>query len=106
MEGFEAEGQEVLASEYRQIYKIVVDLFDKFVDLLGDEVLSLAEYTDILEAGLATAKVGSIPQGNDCLILGDIERTRLEGIRILFFLGVNDGLIPRSAGRGKHPLSV
>ena len=100
MEGFEAEGQEVLASEYRQIYKIVVDLFDKFVDLLGDEVLSLAEYTDILEAGLATAKVGSIPQGNDCLILGDIERTRLEGIRILFFLGVNDGLIPRSAGRG------
>ena len=99
-EKFEAEGKELLASEYRQIYKIVIDLFDKMADLLGDEILSLEEYTDILEAGFATAKVGSIPPGNDCLIFGDIERTRLEGIRILFFLGVNDGLIPRSAGKG------
>lgn len=99
-ETFEAEGQEMLAGEYRQIYKIVIDLFDKMVDLLGDEKLSLEDYTDILEAGFAAAKVGNIPQGNDCLILGDIERTRLDGIKILFFLGVNDGLIPKSADRG------
>ena len=99
-EQFETRGQEELAGEYRQIYKIVIDLFDKMVDLLGDDVLSVAEYTDILEAGFATAKVGNIPRGNDCLILGDIERTRLDGIKILFFLGVNDGLIPRGAQRG------
>ena len=36
-EEFEAKGEEILASEYRQIYKIVVDLLDKMVDLLGDE---------------------------------------------------------------------
>lgn len=99
-EKFEEKGEEILASEYRQIYKIVIDLLDKMVDLLGDEVMPLSDFTDILEAGFASARVGSIPPGNDCLILGDIERTRLDGIKILFFLGVNDGLIPKDTSRG------
>ncbi|MCC8151791.1 MAG: PD-(D/E)XK nuclease family protein [Lachnospiraceae bacterium] len=98
-EAFEESGEELQASAYRQIYKIVIDLFDKMVDLLGEERLSAADYADVLEAGFSAAKVGSIPQGNDCVILGDIERTRLDGVKILFFLGVNDGLIPKKAGR-------
>ncbi len=98
-EEFEESGDELQASAYRQIYKIVIDLFDKMVDLLGEERLSAADYADVLEAGFSAAKVGSIPQGNDCVILGDIERTRLDGVKVLFFLGVNDGLIPKKAGR-------
>ncbi|MCD8109829.1 MAG: PD-(D/E)XK nuclease family protein [Clostridiales bacterium] len=99
-EKFELDGEERLSSAYRQIYKIVIDLFDKLTDLLGDEVLSISDYADVLEAGLSSARVGSIPQGNDCLILGDIERTRLDGVRVLFFLGVNDGVIPKKSQRG------
>ncbi len=99
-EEFEAKGEEILASEYRQIYKIVVDLLDKMVDLLGEEQLPVRDYADVLEAGFSAARVGSIPPGDDCVLLGDIERTRLEGIKVLFFLGVNDGLIPKSAGKG------
>ena len=38
-EAFEEAGEELLASQYRQIYKIVVDLLDKLVDLLGEETL-------------------------------------------------------------------
>ncbi|MCD8148964.1 MAG: helicase-exonuclease AddAB subunit AddB, partial [Clostridiales bacterium] len=98
-EAFEESGEELQASAYRQIYKIVIDLFDKMVDLLGEEKLSAADYADVLETGFSSAKVGSIPQGNDCVILGDIERTRLDGVKVLFFLGVNDGLIPKKAGR-------
>lgn len=99
-EKFEAQGEEILASEYRQIYRIVVDLLDKLVDLLGEEIMSVEDYADVLEAGFSSAKVGSIPPGNDCVILGDIERTRLEGIRVLFFLGVNDSLIPGTLSGG------
>lgn len=98
-EVFEESGEELQASAYRQIYKIVIDLFDKMVDLLGEERLSPSDFSDVLEAGFSAAKVGSIPQGNDCVILGDIERTRLDGVKILFFLGVNDGVIPQKAGR-------
>ncbi len=96
---FEEMGKELLAAQNRQIYKIVIDLFDKMADLLGDEILPASDYAQILEAGFSEAKVGTIPPGSDCVILGDIERTRLEQIKVLFFLGVNDGSIPKSANR-------
>lgn len=77
-----------------------MDLLDKVVDFLGDEMLSIREYADILDAGFEAARVGVIPPGNDKVTIGDIERTRLNHIRILFFLGVNDGVIPKSANNG------
>ena len=45
-----------LAREYAQIYGIVLDLFDKFVQLLGDETVTLEEYCSLLDAGLTEAK--------------------------------------------------
>lgn len=60
---FERQGNQVKAKEYAQIYKIVMDLFDKVVDFLGDEVLPVKEYADILDAGFEAARVGVIPPG-------------------------------------------
>ena len=88
------------AQEYGQIYKIVMDLFDKVTSLLGEEQMSIREYTDILDAGFSAAKVGMIPPGNDRVTVGDIERTRLNHIRILFFVGVNDGIVPKAGSTG------
>lgn len=84
----------LLAKEYEQIYRIVMELFDQFVELLGDEVMSLSEYDKILESGLSEAKVGLIPPGMDQIVVGDTTRTRLKDIKTLFFVGVNDGVIP------------
>ena len=97
---FERQGNQVKAKEYAQIYKIVMDLFDKVVDFLGDEVLPAKEYADILDAGFEAARVGVIPPGNDKVTIGDIERTRLNHIKILFFIGVNDGVVPKAGNAG------
>lgn len=97
---YEAKGELAKAKEYAQIYKIVMDLFDKVAALLGDENLTIQEYSDILDAGFEAAKVGVIPPGNDKILIGDIERTRLNHIKILFFVGVNDGIVPKAANTG------
>ena len=97
---FERQGNQVKAKEYAQIYKIVMDLFDKVVDFLGDEVLPVKEYADILDAGFEAARVGVIPPGNDKVMIGDIERTRLNHIKILFFIGVNDDVVPKAGNAG------
>lgn len=99
-EQYEAEGKLTKAKEYAQIYKIVMDLLDKVVALLGNEVITEKEYADILDAGFEAAKVGVIPPGNDKVTIGDIERTRLNHIRVLFFLGVNDGVVPKAENAG------
>lgn len=92
------------AREYGQIYGIVMNLLDKVVELLGEEFMNLKEFTDILEAGFEEAKVGNIPPSIDQVLVGDLERTRLENIRVLFFLGLNDGWVPKH-GEGTGLLS-
>lgn len=95
---FQAAGELALAKEYAQVYRIVMELFDKFVELLGDERISLKEYCDLLDAGLEEAKVGVIPPSLDQVVIGDVERTRIKNIRALFFVGANDTLLPGKAG--------
>lgn len=99
-EEFTEKGMLSTAKEYQQIYGIVMELFEKLVELLGDEKLPINEYIDVLEAGLGEGKVGVIPPGLDQIVVGDIERTRLKDIKALFFVGVNDGIIPKSGGNG------
>ena len=41
---FRENGELALAKEYAQVYRIVIELIDKFVELLGDEQVSLNEY--------------------------------------------------------------
>lgn len=97
---FQEKGELALAKEYAQIYRIVLELFDKFVELLGDEQISLKEYCDLLDAGLEEAKVGVIPPSLDQVVIGDVERTRIKNIKALFFVGANDTLLPGNAGAG------
>lgn len=97
---FQQEGESALAREYAQIYKVAMDLLDKMVELLGEEQLSIREYREILEAGMEAAAIGIIPPGYDRVVFGDIERTRLSEIKVLFFAGVNDGLIPKAVEHG------
>ena len=98
------EGDRVRELEFRQVYGAVMKLISQMEELLGDESISDKEFSDILEAGFAQIKVGTLPQGVDVVLAGDMERTRIPQIRALFFLGVNEGLIPRSgAGGGLIP---
>lgn len=97
---FEAQNDLAKAKEYEQIYKLIMQLLEQIVSLLGSEMLSLKEFSDILDAGLMEIRVASLPQEVDSLIVGDIERTRLKEIKALFFLGVNDGKIPKDNRSG------
>ncbi len=98
--GFQERGELARAKEYGQIYPLVIDLLDQIEGLLADEELTLKEFADILDSGLAEITVGTIPQNVDRILVGDIERTRLKQVKVLFFLGVNDGNIPKGSGGG------
>ncbi len=97
---FAEEGNLSLSKEYSQIYGKVMILFDKVVSLLGDEKMKLKDYKGILESGFAEIKVGMIPPTIDRVVVGDMERTRLGNIKTMFFMGVNDGIVPKNTGGG------
>lgn len=93
-ENFRTVGEFTLAMEYSQVYGLVMDLFDRLAGLLGDEHVSRKEYGEILDAGFSEIEVGFIPATVDRVVVGDITRTRLDHIKVLFFVGVNDGIVP------------
>jgi len=99
-ENFTAQGDLTRAKEYAQIYRLIMELLEQIHGLLGEEEISLREFLDILEAGFGEIQVGTIPQNVDRVLVGDIERTRLKQVRALFFVGVNDGNIPKSVTKG------
>ncbi|MCR5657179.1 MAG: exodeoxyribonuclease V subunit gamma [Butyrivibrio sp.] len=97
---FHENGDELRAKEYGVIYRKVIELIDQIAMLFGDENISLKEYSDILDVGFSDISIGTIPQNVDRIVVGDIERTRLNEVKVLFFLGVTDDLIPKGVGTG------
>lgn len=100
-EKFRQEENLSMVKEYSQIYEIVMNLLDKLVEILGEKKVRLREFKEILDAGLLEAKVGIVPPTSDQVLVGDMERTRLKDIKILFFAGVNEGKIPKETQAGK-----
>ncbi len=99
-EDYEAAGEPAPAMEYRQIYGAVLELLDQIHELLGDELTPAGEFQELMEAGFAEIRLGTLPQQVDRILIGDIERTRLSQVKVLFFLGVNDGSVPGNSSKG------
>ncbi len=97
---YEENNNPIKAKEYSQIYSVTMDILDKLVGILGDEIVDLEEFHELFEAGLSAASIGVIPPANDSVILGDIERTRLSNIKVLFTIGASDDAIPKKVENG------
>ena len=99
-QSFQEKNQALAAKEFEQVYRIVMELYDQMVLLLGSEHVTLKEFGEIIETGLIEVKMGLIPPGVDEIVVGDTQRTRLKDIKVLFFMGMNEGIVPKSLSSG------
>ena len=86
---------------YGQIFEKTVRLFDKIAELLGDTKMSVKEFYEIVDTGLSDIEVGVVPPTVDRVLIGDITRSRLNHIKVLFFTSVNDGIVPKAPQKGR-----
>lgn len=86
---------------YGQIFEKTVRLFDKIEELLGDTKMSVKEFYEIVDTGLSDIEVGVVPPTVDRVLIGDITRSRLNHIKVLFFTSVNDGIVPKAPKKGR-----
>ena len=97
IDNFRESGLLKLADEYSQVWNIVMELLDQTVEVLGDETLSLEEFSEILKIGLSEYKIGTIPAAVDQVLVGSVERSRSHEIKAMLVLGANDGIFPSAA---------
>lgn len=85
-----------LASQYAQGWNVTMNILDEMVETLGDEKVSFESFLNTLKIGISNHKIGIIPPSKDQVIIGDIERTRSNNVKVLFIVGINDGVFPRA----------
>ncbi|PKM95506.1 MAG: helicase-exonuclease AddAB subunit AddB [Firmicutes bacterium HGW-Firmicutes-1] len=93
---FEEEGQLLYQKEYAQIYRMVIEILDQTVEILGDQKMNTKTYSALFQAGLEECEMGLVPPGLDQVVVGDLERTRLKETKALFVIGFNEGKVPKT----------
>ena len=80
--------------EYSEIIDIINEVLDQAVEVLGDEKVDYKKFIKILNAGFEKYEMGVIPLALDQVTVGDITRIRSNEVKVLYILGVNDGVLP------------
>ncbi|WP_342430211.1 helicase-exonuclease AddAB subunit AddB [Neobacillus sp. FSL H8-0543] len=90
----EIKGNLVRMREHDQVWNAVIELLDQYVEILGEEKVSLKSFSVILEAGFESLHFSLIPPALDQVLIGDLEKSRLTDIKATFVVGVNEGVLP------------
>ncbi|MBR0087648.1 MAG: PD-(D/E)XK nuclease family protein [Lachnospiraceae bacterium] len=93
-------GDMILKREYEEALESLTELFSLTEKILGSEALDHTEFTDVLTDGMSGLRLGMQPPSLDRLVIGDLKRTRLSGIKKLYIMGVNEGLFPAASPAG------
>lgn len=94
IEEFKSAGELDLASEYSQIWNMIMGVLDQIVEVMGEDKISLEQFLKILVQGLGEYSIGLIPPALDQVLVGSIDRIKSHEISHLYILGVNDGIFP------------
>lgn len=84
--------------EYSQIMDSLMQILDQMVEAMGDESMTLDDFGNTLLVGLSSIKISLIPATLDQVIVGDIARVRSGGVKGIYIVGTNDGILPRTPG--------
>ena len=83
-----------IAKQYELSIKILTDLFDEIVLVLGNKNITFDRYAKILKMGFNQSNLGTIPATADQVIVGDVDRSRSHKVKAVFIIGLNDGSFP------------
>jgi ATP-dependent helicase/nuclease subunit B len=87
-------GRQQEAMEHLQLYGIVSSALEQFYGVLGQTVLTPAEFARMLELQLSQYDVGTIPVTLDAVLCGTILNLRNRSPKYLLVLGACDGEFP------------
>ena len=91
---FEEAGLIDTANEYKESYKIFINILDEISIIFRNDKITFDKYINILKIGLKNSGLGKIPQVADQVIVGDVDRSRSHKVRAIYIIGLNDGVFP------------
>ena len=89
-------GQVKEAGESLRLYRFVTDCLGDLCGLFPQTPCDTEEFLSLLTLFFADADLGSVPNRQDCVIVGSAATARFSSVRAVFLLGVCEGELPRA----------
>lgn len=94
----EEQGEEELALEQERIWEKVIGILDSFARVVDGDKKDASEIYSLLDVIISNEKIGVLPQGLDEVLVGNAERSRVSSPKVVFVVGANEGVFPRTPG--------
>ena len=83
----EEQGKIELAKEEELAWNIVMQVLDEIETLFSEDNISFEKYRELLKIGLEQVGLGKIPQTQDQVIIGSLDRTKASNLKTIFIIG-------------------
>lgn len=90
----EEQGKLELAKEEELAWNIVMQVLEEMEALFSNDTISFEKYRELLKVGLSQVGLGKIPQTQDQVMVGSLDRTKSSSVKAMFIIGMNDGVFP------------
>ena len=85
-----------IARDFKQLWSLFLGAINSIYKNMGDEVISLRQFYNLLKLMLSEMTISSPPQKLDAVTVAKAEHSRLSNMKAVFVIGLNDGLFPRN----------
>ncbi len=92
----DTESLEVLR-EQKQVWNTVCDILDELSGILGDEKVSVKEFSELFLCIVSGESISNPPQTLDAVVFSGTERARLSSHKAVFIMGACEGEFPADA---------
>ncbi|MBP3939163.1 MAG: PD-(D/E)XK nuclease family protein [Clostridia bacterium] len=87
-------GETDLANEQERIWDVVIEILDRIASSLEEVTLQPKRFSELLSLVVSMYSIGNVPQGIDEIVIGSADRVKTTAPKVVFAVGVNDGLFP------------
>ncbi|MCQ2486044.1 MAG: PD-(D/E)XK nuclease family protein [Clostridia bacterium] len=87
-------GEYELAGEQGRIWDVVIEILDRIALALENIKLSTKRFAELFTLIVSMYTVGNLPQGLDEIVIGTADRVKTSAPKVVFAVGVNDGVFP------------
>ena len=97
----EKKGRMTDAGVMRSLYGFLDRTLTQTEEFLGEIQMKLHDFSELLQSAVDDLVIGVIPPVIDAVHIADIKRSRILSAKVVYVIGVNDGVIPTSASASR-----
>lgn len=88
------ENRNEIVRETKQLWNIVVNIFDTIYSISDDDSISVKDFENMFLLMVGESNISTPPQLLDSVIVSTTDRARLNSPKVTFIMGANDGQFP------------